>query len=487
MATQPNIVLIMSDQHRGDTLGCAGHPCVRTPNLDRLATRGVYYANAFSPMPVCVPARYSVITGCVPLAWGNRGNGGLIPPDVPTLPSILKQAGYRTALMGKAHFTGPEEECRRLGIPRFRWKYGFDEILFAEEGRQWQHGDDYEAYLKRVGWHGWQRAHGIGNNDVRTAPSPLPREHYQTAWATDESIRWLRDHARQQPFFLMTSYVKPHAPYDPPAPYDAMYDPRAVPSPLGGPEDLQALSPAYERLRKAYGWNSLPDEAHRRARAYYYGNITFIDDEVGRLLAALDELGVSDNTIVAFVSDHGDLMGDHGLYFKGLFFRESWHIPFMIKAPGRMEDRGRVDRFASLQDLMPTLLSLCNLPIPAGVHGEDLTRDLDSGPEIVFGSYEPAPRRMHAARTARWQYAFHEAGGYEELYDLAGDPHECHNLAGRADTAEITGDLRRRTADWLIRLGDRDSVDASGNLKASAGPETSDPPMTKLPLGLRPY
>jgi choline-sulfatase len=487
MPDRPNILLIMSDQHRGDSLGCAGHPMVRTPNLDRLAGQGAYFPNAFSPMPVCVPARYSVITGCVPVAWGIRANGGIIPDSVPTLPAILREHGYHSALMGKAHYSGPKDECERRGIPRFRWNYGFDEILFAEEGRQYLHGDDYEAYLKQMGWHGWQRAHGIGNNDVRTAPSPLPKEHYQTVWATDESIRWLREHDRSQPFFLMTSYVKPHAPYDPPEPYDRMYNPLHAPRPIGGPEDLKNLSPAYELERKAYGWNTLPDEAHLRARAYYYGNITLIDDEVGRLLATLDELGLADNTIVAFVSDHGDLLGDHGLYFKGLFFRESWHIPFLLKAPGQLEGRGRVDRLTSLQDLMPTLLSLCGLPIPQGVHGEDLTRDLQAGPEILFGSYQPHPRALHCARTARWQYVFHEAGGFEELYDIQADPDERRNLADQAEVREIVRDLRRRTSAWLARLGDRDSLDASGDLKAGPAPDQADPPMTKLPLGLRPY
>ncbi len=487
MQNKPNILVIMSDQHRGDCLGMAGHPTVRTPNLDRLGRDGAWFANAFSPMPVCVPARYSVITGQVPLAWGSRGNGGGIPAEVPTLPTILKGHGYRTALFGKAHYTGPADECERLGIPRWRYKYGWDEVLFAEEGRQWRGTDDYEAYLQTVGWHGWQRAHGIGNNDVRTAASPLPKEHYQTTWATDESINWLRQHDRDKPFLLMTSYVKPHAPYDPPAPYDTMYDPRQVDPPIGGPEDLEGLSPSYAQTRRAYGWDTLPAEAHKRARAYYYGNITMIDDEVGRLLGTLEELGLADNTIVAFVADHGDLMGDHGLYFKGLFFRESWHIPFMIHAPGKLAGRGRCDRFASLQDLMPTLLSLAGVPIPEGVHGEDLTRDLEAGPETVFGSYQSAPHRLHTARTARWQYVFHEAGGYEELYDLQADPDERHNLAGRDDVRETVADLRRRIAQWLSKLGDQEALDGAGDLKVSPAPELADPPMTKLPLGLRPY
>jgi arylsulfatase len=487
MPDRPNILLIMTDQHRGDSLGCVGHPCLRTPNLDRLAGQGGCFRNAFSPMPVCVPARYSIITGCVPLAWGSRGNGGIIPPHVPTLPAILREYGYRTALIGKAHYTGPADECASLGIPRFRYKYGFDDVLVAEEGRQWRDGDDYEAYLKRVGWHGWQRAHGIGNNDVRTAPSPLPKEHYQTTWATDESIRWLHENARARPFFLMTSYIKPHAPYDPPEPYDRMYNPLRVPAPIGGPEDLADLSPVYEHERKAYGWNTLPPQAHLRARAHYYGNITLIDDQVGRLLATLDELHLADNTIIAFVSDHGDLLGDHGLYFKGWFFRESWHIPLIIKAPGRLQGRGDLERLASLQDLMPTLLSLVSLPIPPGVHGADLTADMDCGPEIIFGSYEPPPRRLHAARTARWQYVFHEAGGFEELYDVQADYDERHNLARRDGVRAVLVDLRRQTAEWLARLGDRESLDAAGDLKVGELPPETDPPLTRVPLGLRPY
>lgn len=477
----------MADQHRGDTLGCAGHPCIRTPNMDRLAREGAYFANAFSPMPVCVPARYSVITGCVPLAWGNRGNGGIIPADVPTLPSILHEHGYRSALMGKAHFTGPAAPCESLGIPRWRYTYGFDKVLFAEEGRQWADGDDYEGYLKKAGWHGWQRAHGIGNNDVRTGASPLPLEHYQTVWATGESIRWLQQQEKGSPFFLMTSYVKPHAPYDPPAPYDTMYDPLHVPAPFGGPEDLQDLSPAYDRMRKAYGWDTLPDQAHARARAYYYGNITLIDDQVGRLLATLDELHMTDNTIVAFVGDHGDLMGDHGLYFKGLFFRESWHIPFMIKAPGSLAGKGRLGRLTSLQDLMPTLLSLVGIEPPKAVHGQDITQDLDKGPDMIFGSYNPAPARLHSARSAQWQYVFHEVGGHEELYDICADPSECRNLAGSPETRAVCAYMRRRTAGWLATLGDQDAVDGSGSLKVSAAPSMADPPMTKVPLGLRPY
>jgi len=487
MADRPNILIIMTDQQRGDCLGVAGHPVLQTPNLDRLAAGGTYFAQAYSAMPVCVPARYCIMTGQVPLAWGNRHNGGCIPKGLPTLPTILRQHGYKTRAVGKLHFTGPEDECKKLGIPRFRYLYGFESALISESGRQSRYGDDYEAYLKEVGWFGWQRAHGIGNNDVRTGSSPLPKEHYQTVWATEQSIKWLHENARKGPFFLFCSYTKPHSPYDPPEPYHRLYDPRSVPAPIGGPEDLEGLSPRYEAMRKRYGWHLLPDQAHLRARAYYYGNITLIDEEAGRLLQTLEDVGVADNTIVVFLSDHGDLMGDHGLYFKGIFFKGSLHIPLIIRAPGERLATGRTNRLVRLEDLMPTLLALAGIPIPEGVHGRNLLQEPAGDDEIVFGSYSAAPNRMHAARTHRWQYVFHEAGGFEELYDLQADPEERNNLAADPNCRQVCEQMRGRIAKWLADLGDTDALDAKGNLKAGPVQPLPEPLIDKLPLGLRPY
>lgn len=484
---RPNILLISTDQQRADALGLSGNSAIRTPNLDALGRSGAYFPAAYSPMPVCVPARYLLMTGRLPVSWGMHSNCGEIPAGVPTLPEILGHEGYRTALIGKAHFSGPPDECQRLGIPPYRYPYGFHEMLISEEGRQWNRGgDDYQAYLERVGWSGYERAHGVGNNDARTSPSPLPQEHYPTAWCARESDNWIRRHRADrphQPFFLWTSFVKPHAPYDPPEPWDRMYSPRDMPEPVGGAVDLQGLSPWYLEKRYGHHIDSLSPEAIRRARAYYYGQVSQIDFEIGRLVGTLRELGIERDTIILFCSDHGDLLGDHGLFFKANFFQGSWHVPMLLAAPGRVEP-GRVHpRLVTLADVFPTLLQLAGVQVPAGVHGSSLLSE-HAGAEIVFGTLHPSPERLFAARTARWQYVLHEAGGFEELYDLTADPGERCNAANEPVYQDVKAKMRSHLTQWLQRIDP--TALAGSDIRTRPWCRPSPQP-ARTPLGLRPH
>ncbi len=483
----PNVLLITADQHRGDCIsanaGAAPHrPAVlRTPHLDRLAAEGVSYTNAYSTMPVCVPARVSIMTGRIPASWGVRGNGGAIPEGMPTLPGVLGANGYRTQGVGKMHF-----------VPDFRALHGFEHVLVSEEGRQWQYGgDDYQAYLQRVGWAGLERGHGIGNNDARTGTSPLPLEHYHTTWCTDESIAWLRRHRQEQPaqpFFLWTSYTKPHAPYDPPEPYDRLYTPFTVPAPRGGPEDLADRAPWYTRTRRRYGWDTYSDLAVKRSIAFYYGNVALIDHSVGRLLDTLRELDLEEDTLVFYTADHGDLLGDHGFFFKGIFWQASWHIPFLVRASGRQPPQGVVGRYAGLEDLLPTILARCGIAVPDGVQGQDL---FGSDPErdAAFGTFGPQGRALHAVRTDAWTYIAHQNGSFEELYDVQTDPDERRNLGAEPATEEVRHRLRARLEGWLAAIGAQDVLDAAGRLITRpfvdelAGAE----PLARTPLGMRPY
>lgn len=485
-SSSPNVLLITADQHRGDCVGAnagaAPHRSrvLRTPHLDRLAAEGVSYTNAYSTMPACVPARVSIMTGRIPAAWGVRGNGGAIPDGMPTLPGILSANGYRTQGVGKMHF-----------VPDFRALHGFEQVLVSEEGRQWQHGgDDYQAYLQRVGWAGLERGHGIGNNDARSGASPLPLAHYHTTWATDESIAWLRrrrQERQEQPFFLWTSFTKPHAPYDPPEPYDRLYSPFSVPDPRGGPGDLADRPLAYTRTRQRYGWDTYADLAVKRSIAFYYGNVALIDHAVGRLLDTLRELDIEEDTIVLYAADHGDLLGDHGFFFKGIFWQASWHIPLLVRAPGRAP-QGAVGRYAGLEDLLPTILASCGIDAPEGVQGRDL---FGGGPErdAAFGTFGQHGRALHAVRTDDWTYIAHQNGGFEELYDLRSDPDECRNIGAAPTTEDVRGRLRRRLEGWLAGIGANDVLDASGHLLTRpfvddlAGAE----PLAKTPLGMRPY
>lgn len=485
----PNVLLITADQYRGDFLGAYGHPVVRTPNLDALAVQGAYFPHAYSTVPVCVPARYAIMTGRTPISFGMRGNASMaMPADAVTLPNAFGAAGYATAAIGKMHFSP------------WREPYGFQTFVVSEEGRQWKDpagGDDYQAYLRRVGWGGYERAHGIGNNDVHTSSSPLPLEHYHTTWCTRSTQQWLREHVQHhgpdgQPFFTWCSFTKPHSPYDPPEPYDRLYDPRTFPPPIGGVDDLAELSPHYHAARNSHLWDTLGPETIQRARAMYAGNVTLIDSMVGELRQTLAELGVADRTVICFTADHGDLLGDHGLFFKSNFYRGAWHVPFLLYAPGRLDSVGTVERFATLEDVYPTLLTLAGLPLPEPGRrdGQVLTEDLHGGPSIVFGSVGRPPNHLHSARTKRWSYVVHPRGAYEELYDLEADPSERHNLAGHPgpDHAEVMQDLRAALVAWLSDLGDEASVDASGRLIMDPTQREWQPePAPRTGLGLRPY
>lgn len=272
----PNLLLITADQFRWDCLGCMGNPVIQTPHLDALAARGVCFRNGFSTDPICVPARASIMTGNYPhVCTGVKHNAGRIRDGQPLLTEVLKGVGYRAYATGKLHFVpyAPPDSPRLV--------HGFEHVDLHESGRLIGQFDprgtrrgleDYFDYLCDVGWGGYARAHGIGNNDVRPCASPLPAEHYIDAWIADRAIARLDAHRLEspdQPFFLWMSSPKPHSPYDPPRPYDTLYDPRAVPPPVGSPEMLADRNPCITQTRYTHALDSLSPQAWQVIRSYY--------------------------------------------------------------------------------------------------------------------------------------------------------------------------------------------------------------------------
>lgn len=479
----PNILLISADQMRWDCLGAIGNPVIKTPNLDRLARRGVLFRNGFTPDPICVPARASIMTGNYPqVCTGTKKNGGKIKEDQPLLTELLKSVGYYTYALGKLHFTpySPPGEPRLV--------HGFQHVKLTESGRILALFDqknelggleDYIDYLEDVGWGGYSRAHGIGNNDVRPCRSPLPPEHYVDHWIADCTIEALNEHCEKradQPFFMWMSSPKPHSPYDPPKGYDDLYDPREIPSPYGWKDNdveqaLQEKDPSIDETRFSHGIDSISPEAWQVARAHYYGCITFLDAQIGRVLEHVENLGLLDNTLILFTADHGDLIGDFGSCFKACQHNGSVRVPFIAAGPGVKE--GEIsDALVGLQDIAPTFAQAAGAEIGQEVQGEALQ------PVFTNPHHGQDMRRYYYSTTERgmgfsvmvtdgvWKYIYSEAGGMEELYDQENDPNEEQNLAGDKNHADRLEEMRQTLKKEAMKFNDTDIFEEDGSLKS---------------------
>ncbi|TVY09458.1 sulfatase family protein [Paenibacillus cremeus] len=491
---KPNILVIMSDQFRHDAVECNGNPVIKTLNMNALAASGVNFSHSFTPNPVCVPARISFTTGCYAhkAAAGEKGNKGVIQPGFPKLGEELVKRGYETYSVGKLHYL----PYRKPGEPRT--VHGLQHVELAESGRilgkydklgQLEGVEDYHDYLKTVGWGGYTRGHGLGNNDIYPASSPIPEEHYVDSWVANGAISYMKKHVQEQPdkpFFMWASFPKPHSVYDPPRPYDALYDPREMPDPVGdiGMIRERGLDLLYSEHIN-YIWDLLSPEAKKVIKAYYYGLISLQDKLIGNMLRFLDEQGLRDNTIVIFTSDHGDLMGDFGLYFKRCFYNGSVKVPLMISWPGHIPAGTTSDELVGLEDLMPTLMSLIGEPLEQAVDGKDLSPVLlEQKPvrEYYVSQSETSGMKMSYMITNKtWRYMYHVYGGVEELYNEVEDPQELHNLAHSTDSGvqDLKEQMRVELLKWIISNEDHNMLEHGDLLRVEK--------LEDLPLPKRHY
>jgi len=472
---RPNIILITTDQQRGDCLGME-HPILETPHLDQLANEGVWFSHAYSPCPVCVPARMVMMTGRSPYSLNVFDNAPVDLTQADTLPRLLGRSGYQTQLIGKAHFR-PQ-----------RARLGFDNTILNESGRM-REGDDYHRWLMKTPYAGLERATSIGNNDVFSRRAVVPETHHVNTWTANECIDFLDRRDPTGPFFLWMSFSRPHSQYDPPAPYDEYYDAEDVPPPIPSPSD-DFLPSHLRHMPRRYDWDRLTQKQVARARKHYLGQITHIDHQIGRFLAALRWQGLMDDTLILFTSDHGDMLGDYGLFFKGHFFEGSGRVPMILRPPPSMPglvNAARFDRPVSLVDVMPTLLSAAGVDLPADTQGTALLPALRGddpiGDRIFHGEVGSEDRRIHCLTDGRHKYCWYRAGGAETLVDLVADPTEVNNLAG---DESLVSSWRSHLVELLSARSD--SAVRDGHFQPAAYEAPSEAELRAIdPFGRRPW
>ncbi|MDA0990393.1 MAG: sulfatase-like hydrolase/transferase [Verrucomicrobia bacterium] len=480
----PNLLFLYTDEQTWRTLAAYGNDRIQMPALNAFSRTCTVIDEAYCTQPVCTPSRSSILTGYYPHTTGCMGNNVALRPDCPTLIERLPSGVYRTGHFGKWH----------LGDEIFQQR-GFDDWRSTEDGYEEFYGAGRDDAARST-YHHWLVERGVtpknGTMFTRAETARLSEPNSKPAYLADEAIQFLQAQ-RSKPFALYVNFLEPHMPFF--GPRDDQYDLDAIPLPQtinNWPSDDQPLKARV--YAEAYYQNGMSGLAlktkadWRRMIANYWGLCSLVDTHVGRILGALSELGLDDQTIVVFTSDHGDMMGSHRLLAKGVMFQESIRVPLLIRQPGQRQSQ-RITGPVSLVDLVPTLLELMDLPVPDDLHGTSLKpalmqaddvqlkRDVvvewhgpntgivgEGGPyhvpESLQGRVTPEDIARHVADPVRtiitadgWKLNLSTLGE-DELYDLGSDPGEIHNRVHDSDQADRVKALTDRMRTWQRQVGD---------------------------------
>ncbi|MHB1484406.1 MAG: sulfatase family protein [Saccharofermentanales bacterium] len=478
-----NILLITSDQQHFNTIG-AFNPEIKTPNLDRLVREGTYFERAYCPNPTCTPTRASIITGKYPSQHGAWTLGTKLPETEHTVGTDFQKAGYATSLIGKAHFQplkGNDEFPSLEAYPVLQdldfWKsfdsgfYGFEHVELARNHTTEAHvGQHYALWLEQNGCENWRDyfEKPTGNLDnTKKHIWEIPEEFHYDNWIAQRTNAMLDEYkAKDRNFFMWASFFDPHPAYFVPHPWEVMYDPDKLTLPVIK-EGEHDLNPPHFRLTQEenpdfgpysesgyymHGMHShinyARDNDIRKDMAIYYSMVSLMDKYVGRILDKLDELGMTDNTLVIFTTDHGHFFGHHGLYAKGPFMYEDLiKIPFIARLPGKIPSGAKSGSLQSLVDLAPSFLDICGIDIPAGMTGI-------SQKEVWFGKektkrdfilcehhHEPTTIHLKTFVNERYKITVYFNHEYGELFDLESDPSETFNLWDNPEYKDLKAEL----------------------------------------------
>ena len=522
MNERPNFLIILTDQMRGDCMTCAWRDWrddtpLQTPNLDKLAAGGALLTRAYVNNPLCMPSRSTLLTGLTPRGHNVRTNGIDLDPAFPTVTGTLADTGYRTHSIGKIH-------VRVAGEPIGVDPKTLDPLDFPETRWMWQNRKIAQLPTPYYGFESTELTigHGPGNVDNhylwlerehpdmlplwnRQASTPaasgaeqsyrinVPPEFHYNTWIADRSIAYMKDAAEQpQPFMLWASFPDPHHPFAAPDPWFSMYDRDSIPTPTRRDNELDDLPPHMRLMYETDLWNSgrrfatkMPDEQMREITAITYGMVSFIDEQVGRILDTLDELGLADNTVVVFTADHGDLLGDHWLLNKGPFhFDGMLNIPSIWRWPARFPAGRASQSLVSHLDIPPTLLDLAGVPAPEygppflkGVPQPEAERQMASWPGrslaplltgeanavqdaiIIENDEDYIGLRLRTLVTDTHQLTVYVGDDgeqeYGELFDMEQDPGQLHNLWHDPAAQGLKRELKVRLMEELIRTDNR--------------------------------
>lgn len=427
----PNVILICVDQWRGDALGCEGHPVAMTPHLDQLAAEGTRFARAYAATPSCIPARATLYTGLSQTSTGKVGYKDGVPFDYPvTIASEFTRHGYQTQAIGKLHVF-PERS--QIGFQNVLLHDGY--LHFArKKPRDLGLVDDYLPWLREKT--GDPKAdyfdNGLNCNSQVARPWDKDEALHPSTWIVSEAQEFLRRRDTRKPFFLYLGFHRPHPPYDPPQwAFDQyLHDP--MPAPPVGDWANEVLGPLDDSWRADPSVAQLSPRALQRARAGYFGHISHIDLLLNRLIESLAEYGLRQDTVLCFVSDHGELLGDHNAFRKVLPYEGSVRVPLLLQGPGIPRKTVVSDAVAELRDVMPTLLDAAGLPVPDGLDGKSLLPvargEQPTVREFLHGEHTAFGQSVHYLTDGKEKYIWWSGTGREQHFDLTHDPHECHDL-----------------------------------------------------------
>lgn len=423
---KPNLILIMTDQQRFDCLGAMGNPYISTPNIDGLVTDGALFMNAYSSTPSSTPARAGLLTGCSPWQHGMLGYSKVAEKYPHEMPRMLKDAGYYTYGIGKMHYA-PQRNL-----------HGFHGTLLDESGRVESPDfvSDYRQWfsLEAPGLNPDET--GVGWNAHQGKTYVMQERLHPTQWTGNEAIRFIQNYDLDKPLFLKISFARPHSPYDPPQRYADMYKGKKVIEPYIG----DWCQPFADRPNTADApFGDFGKEHAIESRQYYYGAITFIDDQIGRIIESLKEKGVYDNSLIIFLSDHGDMLGDHHHWRKTYAYEGSSHVPFIVKPPKEwnIQLNRKIEQVVELRDVLPTFLDAASIDKPTEMNGMSilpLLNNDNAGWRSYIDMEHAAIYENHnywaGLTDGKMKYIWFFRTGEEQLFDLNTDRSETINLAG---------------------------------------------------------